>query len=527
MSEANDKDIRWIDRPEGRVTLDAPVRSVVVLEDRAQVRRVGTVTLAAGRNRLMIEGVASLLQDLSLRGEVVEGEARVADVRARRALRVERAHKPPAIAKLDADIRAHAATQRREAAAAGRATAAYHRVGEIVGQGLTELPEDVAWGLGDAERWRETYEALFARGRALAEQVTDRGFAAEDAGRQLADALNRRVAVDRPDQHLVTFVELDIDADAAGEVELAVVYTVAQALWRPVHRARLTDDGLRFESRAAVWQRTGEDWIDVELSASTARTSLGTEPPVLADDRLSAQRRSDAVVLAAREVEVQRAETGGAAPSGAVELMGVDDGGETRHLTAPRRVTIPGDGRPRFVELFAFTAPAARERVLMAELDPAVHLRVSARNTGAHPVLAGPVELVRDAGVAGWTETLYIAPGAPFELGFGPDPALRAVRRVEAKREIDRVDKWTRQRAKVVVFLSNLGAEDRPVRITERVPVAEVEEVRVSVLADETDGDERPDCDGIWRADRTVPAHGHLTVRLGWELATAPGVDGV
>lgn len=520
-------DVSFVGRPEGRVVVEAPVRSVVVQEDRAQIQRRGRVAVVAGRNRLMVEGVAPLLQDLSLRGEVVAGSARVVDARVRRALRVERAEKPAAIAGLDADIRRWASAQREAAAAAGRAVAAYDRVGEIVGRGMVELPEDVAWGFGDRARWSETFEALFARGRALGDEALAFGFAAEDAERALHDAVARRAVVDRPDQHLVAFIELDVVADGAGEVEITIGYTVANALWRPVHRARLDGERLRFETRAAVWQRTGEDWVDVELAASTARMALGIEPPVLDEDRLQAQRRQERVVLAAREVEVAQAEVKGGPASGAVELPGVDDGGETRHLVAARRVSVPSDGRPRFVELFGFDGPAERDRVLMGEVDAAVHLRVRARHTGGHPVLAGPVELVRDAGVAGWTETLYVAPGAVFELGFGPDDALRAARRVDGSQKVDEVDKWRRRRVQVVIFLSNLGDQARAVRITERVPVAEVEEVRVRVLAEGTSGDELPDGDGMWVAERVVPAHGHVTVTLAWEIATAPGVDGL
>lgn len=519
-------EVVFVGGPVDRVAFGAPVRSVVVLEDRAQVRRVGRVAVAAGLNRLVVEGVAPLLQDLSLRGEVVAGAARVADARVRRALRVSR-EKPTAVAALEGEIRGLVADQRRAAAAAGRAVAAHGRVGEIVAQGMRELPEDVAWGLGAPAQWAETFEALFARGRALVEEARGHAEAAEDAERALGAAVARRVAVDRPDQEVVAFVELDVVAEAAGEVELGVVYTVANALWRPVHRARLEGEVLRFECRAAVWQRSGEDWVDVELAVSTAQSGLGTEPPVLDEDRLAAQRREDRVVVAAREVEVAQAEVKGGAAVGAVELPGVDDGGETRHLVAPRRVTVPSDGRPRFVGLFAFEAPAVRDRVLLAELDAAVHLRVRARHSGRLPVLAGPVELVRDAGVAGWTETLFVAPGAVFELGFGPDDALRAVRRVESAVKVDSVDKWRRRRVKVAIFLSNLGGEARAVQVVERVPVAEVEEVRVAVIEKETDGAERPDADGMWVAERVVPAHGHLTVRLGWEVATAPGVTGM
>lgn len=524
--------VSWIEGPAAdRAPLDAPPRAVVLLEDRAQVRRAGRVKLAPGRNRLVLRGVSPILQDLSLRAEV-DGPATVADARVRRGLRTERAAKPEDIAALAAAVRDATAKQTAATRAAERALAAHARIGEIVARGMDELPQDVAWGLGDRDRWVETFEALFERGRAAAEQAVEHRFTAEDARRAAEDAHARALAADRPDHHVEAYIELDLVADDAlepgAEAEISVHYTVPNALWRPVHRARLDGDALRFESRAAVWQHTGEDWTDVDFAASTARTSLGTTAPLLDDDLLTARRREEKVTLAAREVEVQRTGPKGGGPAtGAVDLPGVDDGGEVRHLTAGRRVTIPGDGRPVFVDLFGFEAPAARERVLMAEADPAVHLRVEARHTGRQPILAGPVELVRDSGTVGWTETLYVAPGGPLELGFGPDDALRAVRRVDTHAEIDPVDKWTRRRATVHLYLSNIGPEDRAVRITERLPVSEVEEVRVEVLPARTTGDERPDRDGLWTIERVVPARGQLTVQLGWQVATAPGIQGV
>jgi len=50
-------------------------------------------------------------------------------------------------------------------------------------------------------------------------------------------------------------------------------------LWRPLHEARLfADDRLLMSSSAVVWQNTGEDWSNVDLSFSTALSSLGVEP---------------------------------------------------------------------------------------------------------------------------------------------------------------------------------------------------------------------------------------------------------
>ena len=73
---------------ESRVKVELPVSTVTLLEDRAQVKREGTVQLAAGHNRIARWGLAPVVQDVSVRAAVVEGSARVADTRVRRALRV-------------------------------------------------------------------------------------------------------------------------------------------------------------------------------------------------------------------------------------------------------------------------------------------------------------------------------------------------------------------------------------------------------------------------------------------------------
>lgn len=516
-----------IGAPTDRAPLDAPVRRVMLLEDRAEVRRVGAIELRPGLNRLVVQRVAPVMHDLSLRGESSTAGAQVVDTRVHRALRVLRSEAPEQLAALDAEINRLAEICRAQEGAYERAVESYLGIGAIARRAMQELPEDVAWGLDSTERWAADFSALFERGRALVDRALDTRFAHADADEALDKALARRRAAERPDLHTVAHVELDVlvTGEAPLTAELALVYTVPGALWRPMHRARLSDGTLEVTSRAAVWQHTGEDWVDVELAASTARSAAETEPPLLDDDLLEAERRAETTSLSAREVEVQSTGPAGAKPTTAVELPGVDDGGEVRHLVAPHPVTVRSDGRLHVVDLARFTAPASQTRVLQPELDPAVHVRVDARNRGAHPLLAGPVELVGEHGIVGHTETVFVAPGAPFDLGFGPDDALRCVRTTQKEKWTDEVDQWTRRARRVVLYLSNLSDTPRAIEITERVPVSEVEEVRITIDPQHTDGPTTVDANGFWTTTRTLPAHGQTRITLRWVMATAPGVE--
>jgi hypothetical protein len=172
---------------------------------------------------------------------------------------------------------------------------------------------------------------LFEKVRALRERGLTLEHQLRDTNEERARLVSQRQAFDRPDTRFTAWLEADVLVTGQTAVELSFEYTVPNALWRPMHSARLADGALFFESRACVWQNTGEDWKDARLAFSTARASLGIEPPLLSDDFLTAQKKQDKLVVQAREVVIQKAKAGpgggGSAPApSTVELPGVDDG---------------------------------------------------------------------------------------------------------------------------------------------------------------------------------------------------------
>jgi uncharacterized protein (TIGR02231 family) len=513
-----------------RTGVTAPVTHVTVLEDRAQVRRTGRIRLSAGFHRLVVEDLAPVLQDVSLRAEVDAG--RVADARVERVLRVRRTDKPEDIAALDARIEALVADVAQHQHDQQRAEQRLQTLGGMIARGIEEIPIDAVWGTVDPAAWNRTFDDLFQRGRELSEQALDAWFSAEDSLEDTRRAVAERAVADRLDQHLSAWALVDVQLDEAAEVELVLEYTVPNALWRPLHRAELVDDTtLRFTSRAAVWQYTGESWTDAELSFSTAQGSLGTAPPPLSDDPLDAERKPDDVELEMRDVTVQDIRPGGAGTGGggptSVELPGVDDGGETQELTAPEPVTVPDGGRPVFVDLETRTTPCAVRRVAMPERDPAVHLAVDAHHDGTRPLLAGPVELVMHGGPVGTTTLLFVAPGAPMTLGFGRDDAIR-VHRSDRERETheSHVDGWISRHLEVSLFLSNLGSEPRTFTLTERIPVSEVEHVRITVDGERTTPGWSLDATtGFVTWTPTLEAHETATCTLDWSMSVAPGAS--
>ncbi|MDP2339404.1 MAG: mucoidy inhibitor MuiA family protein [Deltaproteobacteria bacterium] len=528
---------------ETRVKVSLPITKVTLLEDRAQVMRTGTVNVVVGKNRLALWDVAPVLQDVSLRVEVklpsgtTAASARLEDARVRRAMRVGHREKPEAAAVLERKLEELSRRHDELIDDAERSRQRASIVGEMMQKAVAELPEDAAWSLGDPNAWKQTFEALSQKSRGLLQEAQGTRSEIEEVRAQAHFTGNARALIDSPEQSMLTMIEIDLLGSTDGPVDVVVEYTVPNALWRPTHEAALQDGVLTLSSRAAVWQNTGEEWKNVELVFSTARSSLGHEPPKLSDDRLSVQKKDNRVIVEAREVSVSNAGLGRGGGGGAaapmqprpagVDLPGVDDGGDIQNLKSLHKVTVPSDGRPAFVPVSSFSSVAETSLVVMAEVDDKAFLKAVGVHKGKDPVLAGPVELVRESGFVGTTRTLFVAPGERYQLGFGPDDDVRVQRTIETKEVVDEVDKWRRRTHTVALYLSNLGADEKQVEIVERLPVSEIEHVKVTLVADKTSGAPKLDDDGFLKWTMALPARGRLRLGLVYVTAFAPGVTGL
>jgi uncharacterized protein (TIGR02231 family) len=216
---------------------------------------------------------------------------------------------------------------------------------------------------------------------------------------------------------------------------------------------------------------------------STARTARHAAPPVVGDDVLRLRRRSDEdkkhVVVEARDQVVAAAglDRGTRAVD---EMPGVDDGGEPLAFAPAAKVSIPSDGRPLRVEVARASFPAEVALVLYPERAPVAHLRATATLAQGAPLLAGPVTLARGASLVGKARLDYVGAGEPFELGFGPDDAVRVRRTAADERDTTTFTGAQTIERTVKVYLSNLSGEARTVEVTERVPVSELAQVEVS-----------------------------------------------
>ncbi|MFF9012039.1 DUF4139 domain-containing protein [Streptomyces sp. NPDC014870] len=510
-----------------------PVTAVTCLEDRALVERSTVLDLSAGVHRLRLGPVGALAVDRTLHAELTaDHRATVLDVRLVRSW-TPRGPQPPTDDDSPLRRRAHALEEERAGLdrRRDRLRTRLDLLGRLAADLLREIAEGVGFGESERDRWARELDRVDDDRDTCGEELRTAEARLTEISSELGAVARAMDLADDEPVELVGHVELTLETDAAGPVGVRLSHLTPCALWRPAYRAVLDGDALTLETDAIVWQRTGEDWSDVRLTLSTARSALATDPPRLGEDRLTLKDRS-AAERRTVDVELREEEIATLGPAPVLGLPGVDDGGETRVLRAPGPVTVAGDGRAHRVPLSSFTTAPRHEYACSPELSPLVTQVVRFDNGSGHALLAGPVDLLRGGGFTGRGTLDFTAPGAPVELAFGSRDDHRVVRETEESRDTTGLSQRTVVTRTVRLHLSRFSAPgeqgERVVVVRERIPVSEVSAVEVQLRKDAcSPAPDTVDADGIARWDVPLPPGGRRTVTLVYELSASAKVTGI
>ncbi|MFB6892899.1 DUF4139 domain-containing protein [Kitasatospora sp. NPDC056327] len=507
-----------------------PVTAVTCLEDRAQVERTATVELAAGVQRLRLGPLTALAVDRTLRAESPARGVRVLDARITRAW-TPRAPLPPGPEDSALRHRLHALdeTERAEEALAARLEARLALLAQLAADLLREVGEGAGSGEVERTRWHRELERVDAERERYGEDLRAARARLNRLEEERSAAVTAFQEAEEEPAELLAHLDLTVEAREAGPARLTVSHLVPCALWRPSYRATLDAGVLKLESEAVVWQRTGEAWTGARLTFSTARSALATEPPALVEDVLTLRDRTSEERRTV-EVELREEAVSELGPDGVVP--GVDDGGEVRVLTAPAPATVPSDGRAHRVPLGSFAGPASSEYACAPELSQLVTQVVRFRSTAGHPLLAGPVELIRGSGFTGRGRLPFTAAGADAELSFGSSDGYRVVRETEERRSTAGLTQRSVTTRTVRLHLSRFsGPEERDeqlVAVRERVPVSEVSAVEVRLRKEEcSPAPDAFDAEGIVRWDVPLGPGARRTLTLVYEITASAKVAGL
>ncbi|VVT09396.1 conserved exported hypothetical protein [Roseovarius sp. EC-HK134] len=312
--------------------------------------------------------------------------------------------------------------------------------------------------------------------RALKDQIK-----ARDAARQALEALV-------PEEEARAMLAVGITADAETQGTLTVTYTIPDAGWQPLYDLHLARDSgaVRIERGAFVQQSTGENWQDIALTLSTLRPSEQTEPgqiwPWIAriEDPQAiqpmARGKAETVLMAAPMAEAAASD---------MAVASFDGLSVTYSYPAPVSVTTGADNVRLMLTPLETKAEVVAQAVPM--LDQTAYLMARLTNdTGEMLLPTSEARFYLDGRYVGQRWLNLIADGDKADMSFGPIEGLRLTRLVRDRNEGDRgiLTKSNEQTETVEITVENLTGEAWPLRLIDRVPVSEQEDLEITWTAD-------------------------------------------
>jgi uncharacterized protein (TIGR02231 family) len=423
--------------------IDAPITAVTVFRDGARVQRSGTVSMAPGRQAVVIGGLPASVDPASVRVAARGSGLTLLNVEVHRGYRTDPLREETARLRAEAERCRDAVRALDDEDAAVQARLDF--LGHLSGAAATALARAVGFGRASHDDLAQmaghlsadTADALGGR-RDIAARSRDARRELEAAERRLEEAEQR---AGQPAAY--TDVSAILEAGAAAEASVELSYHAPGASWRPLYDLTLDGEELAVSYLAEVTQQTGEDWPAVELVLATTRRGrhqglpeldpwyIGKAPPPSSLPPAMPRMARRAMAVAAGAV-------GGAPqadrPEAAVLMAEPSDSvGAGLVYRIQRPLAVPADGGPHTTSIGRFGLDAALDHLAVPVLAPEAYLRATVTNTSPLLLLPGPARVFHGTQFVGETSLETVAAGEEFELQLGVDDQVRVERKLRRR----------------------------------------------------------------------------------------------
>jgi uncharacterized protein (TIGR02231 family) len=496
-----------------------------VFRDRARVTREATVALPPGDQRVIFRGLPVVLDPDSARVSG-RGSAGIA-IRSLELRRDETPVQPAADAAAiqaeidDLEARRDLEQERLKTLDFLRDLLTQFRT--ALAGGAIQKPPTSAPGPGpaaapplDLDAWRSGYDFLSEKLDRIAGERQEVAKSLETQGVAIELRHAKLMPTESQRRKATWSADILVSSPRGGTATLALTSLSSDASWSPVYDARLLPvaSRLNLAAFAQIFQTTGEDWHDVEVTLSSTQPLATLDLPKMTSLYLrSARDRAqggfvrvtpsaelgrnyqDVLTLADGVSDVDgdgNPNTHGARDTDVgrqLNIASIAAQAETRAAGVvyrlPGRLDIPSDGQAHRHLVLERDLPAIVEYQAAPAIERSVYIVARATLPADLTLLPGPVQHFVEEDLVGRSTLPAVPGGSALQLGFGPEERLVLERREEEKQAGKSGDDLETRRRFATTLRNQL---ERPVtvRVTERLPISADDRIRVALDSRET-----------------------------------------
>lgn len=452
------------------------VNKVIFYPTRAMVIRKGTVTLKKGRNLLVFSEAPVALDQNSLRafskgkGIMVQSihtfkeKKMVSSVKEIRDLEKE-------LKRLSYD-RFHLESERKRFYYATRILESFERY----------LKEYIRYSSqrknAGSEEWKKASKML-TQNRILYDNEHEKmveGLKINNEERILIQ--NKLNEIRSRYDKTIRNIEIRLISDSNTTSEIVLSYITTDAGWKAAYAFHLSEKpaSMKMVYYGDLYQKTGENWKNINVELSTTRPALGAKrPDVYALGIYGKEVKKDKTDYYSQEKE----STEGA---GGKSSSQKEDKDEYR-FSIPHKISI--QSRDQTYRLKVYSSPI-RKYDLHYRLFPSVsrfaHIMASFQNESDIPFLSGNADLYRNGSYAGRSILAYTPSNSPISMGFGMDRNIKITRK--HKKYSEETGVFTSGRKYKIFYDTVIESQSRSIKnifFYERLPVSETDSVIVKI----------------------------------------------
>jgi len=351
-------------------------------------------------------------------------------------------------------------------------------------------------------------------------------------------------------------VTVRVSAAQAGNLDVALSYTVPGASWSPSYDARVlsSERAVALGYFGIVRQNTGEEWKDVALTLSTARPGLGGAAPVLSvwnldlyspvvaqeyarrDElkKMKSMREANAPALAGA-VNMQTLTSN--ADGGALDLKDaemaaatIEAGATSASFKIATTASVPSDNSPQKVPITSAKLNANPEYLTVPKRQTTAFLTTKVVNTSDFPLLAGAMNVFLDGTFVATSSLRTVMSGEKFDLALGADEGISVKHKRVQKFTEDTglTNSGKRITYEYLLTIQNNKKTAERVIVADQVPLSRNEKIVVKLLSPDAK-EAKPTDEGTlkWTLDLKPGEKRELTVKFAVEFDNTVNVAGL
>lgn len=517
--------------------IQAKIEAVTLYADRVLIERTVEVAVGPELKVLELKGMPAWMDAGSVRARLEPSSAgEIVDVQVSRAFLAKT--EDEGVQKAQAAVQEVKDRMGELQDALGVLAARKQQVERISAFTMEKIPRDAVTRDVPVQHYKDMVAFVSDELKAIAKEKRDLEKQLRDVQPELAAREHEQAELAARSRLVQQDIKISLTGDKAGKAQLIIRYFLPGATWEPVYEMRAEGNNVQLSAFARVTQTTGEDWTDVALSFSTQSPGRAVSVPKLEALLLGSSSGGQAFqgggqsdswntanqLLLYNNANVQPLviqrnwKDQKAVQERIVEQFNqLNDRGTTAIYAGMARQTVRADGNSVRIPVAVYKM-AGRPRIVAApEVSLNATRTLELTHTGDQPILPGSVSLFDKGAFLGTSSVDFVGSGETFILFAGLADQIKLSRVLDHKKsELRRGKRRNRMKVAYVATIENLLDEPALIRLADRIPVSDSDDIKVSYVS--TSPSVKPDSDGLLVWDLEIPAKGKVVVRINYTV---------